>query len=95
VTPHDMLATVKLTGTVKDGQIVFEGAPLPEGTPVTITVNERDLPPGPYILIDEHGEIIMTPELEADLEEARAQADRGEGTPWEVVRERLFRSRPR
>lgn len=95
MSPHDMLAIVKLTGTVKDGQIVFEGASLPEGTPVTITVEEKDLPPGPYVLLDEHGEMIMTPELEADLAEAEAEADRGEGIPLEVVLEELRRSWPR
>jgi hypothetical protein len=63
------LETVKLTGRVQNGNIAVD---LPEGTPVTIVVEEKDLPPGPYDDLDSNGELVMTPELEAEFERAEA-----------------------
>jgi hypothetical protein len=90
---HDRLEVVKLAGTVKNGQIVVEGGLPPEGTPVTVTVDERDLPPGPYAVLDENGELIMTPELEAELEAAEQEAERGEWIPLEELLARIAATR--
>jgi hypothetical protein len=54
------------TGTVVDGKVVVEGDPLPEGAVVTILARDAD----------ETFEV--PPELEAELLESIAQADRGE-----------------
>jgi hypothetical protein len=96
VKAHDNLDLVKLAGTIKNGQIVVEGLMLPEGTNVTVTVTDKlDHPPIRRIELDDHGEIIMTPELAAEFEAEEREADRGGGLPWEDVREMLRRSRPR
>jgi hypothetical protein len=76
------LKPVKLIGKVENGSIAID---LPEGTPVTILVEERDLPPGPHVDIDENGDVILTPELEAELERAASSND------WVTVDE--FRAR--
>lgn len=55
-----------VSGTVIGGKIVVSGEPLPEGTAVTILAREAS----------ESFEV--PPELEADLLESTAQADRGE-----------------
>ena len=67
------------TGTVVDGKIVVEGEPLPEGAVVTILVREAD----------ETFEV--PPELEAELRESIAEADRGETIPADELIERLRR----
>ena len=67
------------TGTVVGGQIVVEGPPLPEGAIVTILAREAD----------ETFEV--PPELEAELLESIAQADRGETISAEEMLERLRR----
>ncbi len=67
------------TGTVVDGKVVVEGESLPEGTRVTILVREAD----------ETFEV--PPELEAELLESIAEADRGETTSAEEMIERLRR----
>ena len=80
------LAGVKRRGLVKNGVIVVDGEPLPEGAYVDVHIEEQPLM---SVELDEHGDIVMTPELEAELAAAEAEADRGEGIPWEVVLERL------
>jgi len=67
------------TGIVIDGKIVVEGEPLPEGTVVTIIARQDE----------ETFEI--PPELEADLLESIAQADRGETISADEVLARLRR----
>jgi hypothetical protein len=67
------------TGTVVDGKVVVEGEPLPEGAAVTILVREAE----------ETFEV--PPELEADLLESIAEADRGETISAEELIERLRR----
>jgi hypothetical protein len=65
------------TGTVVDGKIVVEGDPLPEGTVVTILAREAD----------ETFEV--PPELETELAESLAEADRGETISAAELIERL------
>ncbi len=67
------------TGTVVGGKVVVEGDPLPEGTIVTILAREAD----------ETFEV--PPELEAELLESIAQADRGETISADELLERLRR----
>ena len=65
------------TGTVVGGKIVIEGAPLPDGTVVTILARESD-------------ETFVVPaELEAELLESLAEADRGEFIPADELLQRL------
>ena len=54
------------TGTVVDGKVVVEGESLPEGARVTLLVREADEP------------FDVPPELEAELLESIADANRGE-----------------
>lgn len=54
------------TGTVVEGKVVVEGESLPEGARVTLLVREADEP------------LEVPPELEAELLESIAEADRGE-----------------
>jgi hypothetical protein len=79
---------VKFTATVKNG-VVAVG--LPEGTPVTVTIDEKDLEPGLGVALDERGMPIMTPELEAELAAAEAEADLGGGMSLDEFREFLRR----
>ena len=65
------------TGTVVGGKIVVEGDPLPEGTVVTILARETD------------ETFVIPPELEAELLESIAEADRGETTSADEVLRRL------
>jgi hypothetical protein len=67
------------TGTVVGGKIVIEGDPLPEGAVVTILAREAD----------ETFEV--PPELEAELLESIAQAERGEAISAEELLKRLRR----
>lgn len=67
------------TGIVVGGKVVVEGDPLPEGTVVTILARDAD----------ETFEV--PPELEAELLESIAQADRGETVSADEVIERLRR----
>ncbi len=67
------------TGTVIDGKIVIEGEPLAEGAVVTILAREAD----------ETFEV--PPELEAELLESIAEADRGETISADELIERLRR----
>ncbi len=67
------------TGTVIDGKVVVQGDPLPEGTVVTILAREAN----------ETFEV--PPELEAELQQSIAEAERGETIPVDQVLERLRR----
>ncbi len=66
-------------GIVVDGKVVVEGDPLPDGTVVTI------------IARDAEETFEVPPELEAELLESIAQADRGETISADEVIERLRR----
>ena len=74
-----MVAMQLATGTVVGGKVVVEGDPLPEGTVVTILAREAD----------EAFEV--PPELEAELLESIAQAERGETISADELIERLRR----
>jgi hypothetical protein len=75
-----MISAVQVTtGIVVDGKVVVEGDRLPDGTVVTIIARDAD----------ETFEV--PPELEADLLESIAQADRGETISADEVIERLRR----
>ena len=67
------------TGIVVGGKIVVEGDPLPEGTVVTILARDNE------------DTFDVPTELEADLMESIAQADRGETISADEVIERLSR----
>jgi uncharacterized lipoprotein YbaY len=69
---------------VKGGVIVAEDVNLPEGATVTVVLDEDTAN-------DNADEV--TPEQLAELDEAIAEADRGEGIPWETVRAELFGNR--
>jgi hypothetical protein len=78
--PCIILAMQLATGTVVGGKIVVEGDPLPEGAVVTILAREAD----------ETFEV--PPELEAELLESIAQAERGETISAEELLKRLRRT---
>jgi hypothetical protein len=59
-----------------------------------VVVAEESLRPPGGIRLDADGMPILTPEQEAELAEALAEADRGEGIPWEVVLADLRRKYP-
>lgn len=65
------------TGTVVDGKIIVEGDPLAEGTVVTILAREAQEP------------FEVPPELEAELLESIAEADRGETITADELLQRL------
>ena len=67
------------TATVVGGKVIVEGDPLPEGAVVTMLARDAD----------ETFEV--PPELEAELLESVAQADRGETISAEEMLERLRR----
>ena len=67
------------TGTVVAGKIVVEGLSLPEGTLVTVLTRDVEPP------------VRLSPEEEAELLEALAEADREEGISAEELFERLRR----
>ena len=67
------------TGTVIDGKVIVDGEQLPEGAIVTILAREAD----------ESFEV--PPELEAELLESIAEADRGETITADELLERLRR----
>ncbi len=77
--PCIIFAMQLATGTVVGGKIVVEGDPLPEGAIVTILAREAD----------ETFEV--PPELEAELLESIAQAERGETISADELIERLRR----
>ena len=65
------------TGTVVGGKVIVEGEPLPEGTVVNSLAREAD----------ETFEV--PPELDADLLESIAEADRGESISADALLRRL------
>ena len=67
------------TGTVVGGKIVIDGDPLPEGAVVTILARE------------EHETFVVSPEMEAELLESIAEADRGETISADELLQRLRR----
>ena len=78
--PRCIIRAMQLaTGTVVGGKVVVDGDPLPEGAIVTILAREAD----------ETFEV--PPELEAELLESIAQAERGETISAEEMLERLRR----
>lgn len=74
---HDAMQLA--TGTVVGGKIVVDGDPLPEGAVVTILTREAD------------DTFEVPPELEAELLESIAQADRGETITADELLERFRR----
>jgi hypothetical protein len=70
------------SANVQGGVIVAEDVDLPEGATVTVVADDPE---------DDYAE--LTAEEAAELETAIAEADRGEGVPWELVRDQLRRSR--
>jgi hypothetical protein len=68
---------IHVTGKVVDGRVVIEKGTLPEGAVVYVYIRDDDF-------------VDLTPEEEAELNKATAEADAGEGSPWEEVRERIF-----
>ncbi len=81
---------LRFTGKVEKGVIVLEDTGIVDGAVVTVLVDSADLcMPGPYLQLDANGDVIMTPELEEELLAAEAEADRGEGIPWEQVQAEL------
>jgi len=69
---------------VKGGVIVAEDIDLPEGATVTVVLDEDTA--------NDNADDV-TPEQLAELDEAIAEADRGESIPWETVRAELFSNR--
>jgi hypothetical protein len=69
---------------VKGGVIVAEDIDLPEGATVTVVLDEDTA--------NDNADDVTSEEL-AELDEAIAEADRGEGIPWETVRAELFGNR--
>ena len=67
------------TGKVIGGKVVIEGITLEEGSSVTVLAN------------DDEGGVTLTPEEEAELLLAIAQADRGETVPADEVLAKLAR----
>jgi len=72
------LVTSVFAAKIKGGAIVAEDVDLPEGVTVTVVVDEP---------ADDCAE--LTDDDEAELKAAIAAADRGEGVPWEIVRNEL------
>lgn len=78
--PRSMIDAMQVTtGIVVDGKVVVEGDRLPDGTVVTI------------IARDAEETFEVPPELEAELLESIAQADRGETISADEVIARLRR----
>jgi hypothetical protein len=76
---HDRIKL--LAGTVKEGKVVLTDASLPEGTMVAVYATE----PG--------GPVRLPANLQAELEEAIAEADREEGISAEELFARLEKYR--
>lgn len=70
-----------LTGTVVEGKVVLDGAPLPDGAVVTVFADQ----PGQTVRLPPH--------LQAELEAAIDEADREEGICAEELFEQLKRYR--
>ena len=67
------------TGKVIEGKVVLEGVTLEEGSSVTVLAR------------DEESGVTLTPEEEAEMLLAIAEADRGETVPAEEVLAKLAR----
>ncbi len=67
------------TGTVIEGKVLVEGLSLPEGSVVTVVTPETA------------EEVVLSPEEEAELLEAIAEADRGETISADELFARLDR----
>ncbi|MDB4960766.1 MAG: hypothetical protein JWP01_765 [Myxococcales bacterium] len=80
MTSRAILGAMKLKGTVKNGVVAVD---LPDGTPVTVLVEEMPLP---TYQLDDHGRLIITPDLEADIAAGEAEADRGGGMTIDELR---------
>ena len=65
------------TGTVVDGKVVLEGQPFPEGMVVTVLARESQ------------DTFELPPDLEAELIESLAEADRGETITADELLRRL------
>jgi hypothetical protein len=65
---------IETVGRVVDGKIVVDDYPLVEGSWVRVIIGDED-----------DGGPELTPEMEAELDEAIASLDRGEGIPLEQV----------
>ncbi len=75
-----MLTVMKIaTGKVVGGKVVLEGASFEEGSSVTVLARDED------------GGVTLTPEEEAELLLAIAEADRGETVSAEEVLAKLAR----
>jgi len=70
-----------LAGTVKEGKVVLNGVSLPEGTMVAVYAPELG------------GPVRLPAHLEAELEEAIAEADRDEGISAEELFAQLAKYR--
>ena len=68
-----------VTGKVVNGRIEVQDVELPEGTEVTVYYSGGE------------PEIHLTPEQLAELDEAIAEADRGEYVDWDDIREEWLR----
>jgi hypothetical protein len=69
------------TGIVVKGKIIVDGEPFPDGTVVTILAREA------------HETFEVPPELEAELLESIAEADRGETISADELLQRLSHAR--
>ena len=87
MTARAILGVMKLKGTVKNGVVAVD---LPDGTPVTVLVEEMPLP---TYQLDDQGRLIITPDLEADIAAGEAAADRGEGMTVDELRSHIRRIR--
>ena len=67
------------TGTVVGGEIIVDGEPIPDGTVVTILAR------------DPHDNFEVPPELETELLESIAEAERGEAISADDLLRRLRR----
>ena len=69
-----------MRGKFVNGRIEVDGNPLPDGTEVDVYLHDEEEPS-----IE-----ILDPELIAILDESIDEMERGEGEPWETVRQRIF-----
>ena len=70
---------IETVGRVVDGRIVVDDYPLVEGSLVRVIIGDE--------IIEQR----LTPEMQAELDESIAQADRGEFVSWEELRTELRR----
>ncbi|HEX4421940.1 MAG TPA: hypothetical protein VH165_28705 [Kofleriaceae bacterium] len=75
--------STRFSARVQGGVIVAQDVELPESPAVTVVLDEDTA----------NDNVEATSEQLAELDEAMAEADRGEGIPWEAVRAELFGNR--